>query len=140
MQGTSIYHGVRSCHWNLCVLSYRMRSYITYAVFLLLAVGIYDLAFANDDLLDLCAKKIETAVTPTEFEKRDEQAARPLTPNAVETRREIVIDKRGRRIGLAIPNRQGGTNNGLLRLRSGKRFGNQIFDPNGRRVGIIISR
>jgi hypothetical protein len=117
-----------------------MINYITRAVFLILAVGIADLSFAGENQRDFYGNRIGNNATRAEFKKKVEQAVRSLTPNAVKTRREIVIDKRGRRIGLAIPNSQGGTNNDLLHLRSGKRVGNQIFDFGGRRVGIIISK
>jgi len=117
-----------------------MVNYIKFAVFLLLAIGIADLAFADENLRDFYGKGIGETVTRTETKRDYEQAGRPLTPNTFQKRREIVIDKGGRRIGFAIPNSQGDTNNNLLRLRSGKRVGNQIFDSGGRRVGIIISK
>jgi len=105
---------------------------------LFLAIGIADLTFADENLRDIYGKGIGETVTRTETKRNYEQAGRPLAPNTVQKRREIVIDKGGRRIGFAIPNSQGDTNNDLLRLRSGKRIGNQIFDSGGRRVGIII--
>ena len=117
-----------------------MINYITYAGFLFLAVGISGLAFADENLKDIYGKGIGETVTRIETERNYEQAGRSLVPNTVQKRREIVIDKGGRRIGFAIPDSQGDTNNDLLRLRSGRRVGNQIFDSGGRRVGTIISR
>jgi len=140
VQCTTISDSFRICYWHPCVLSFRMINFLPYAAILFLAVGIADLAFADEILKDFYGKGIGKTVTRAETKRNYEQAGRPLAPNAVKTGREIVIDKRGRRIGLAIPNIQGDTNNDLLRLRSGKRVGNQIFDSGGRRVGIIISK
>jgi hypothetical protein len=117
-----------------------MTNYLTYAFFLLLAIGVADFAFADENLRDFYGRGIDSTVTQKKAQRNDEQAGRPLAPNTVQKRSEIVIDKRGRRVGFAIPNGQGETNNDLLRLRSGKRVGNQIFDSGGRRVGIIISK
>lgn len=117
-----------------------MVNYIKFAVFLLLAIGIADLAFADENLRDIYGKGIGETVTRIETKRKYEQAGGPLATNTVQKYREIVIDKRGRRIEFAITNSQGDTNNDLLRLRSGKRVGNQIFDSGGRRVGIIISK
>jgi len=117
-----------------------MINFLNYVFFLLLAVGFADRAFADENLRDFYGRGIDSTVTHEKAQRNYEQAAIPLAPNAVKKGREIVIDKRGRRIGLAIPNSQGCTNNDLLRLRSGKRVGNQIFDSGGRRVGIIISK
>lgn len=107
---------------------------------LLISIGIVDSVFADDVLNDLYGTNIGGTGTRADTKSDQKQAGRALAPNAVNARREIVIDKRGRRIGMAIPNRQGDTNNDLLRLRSGKRVGNQLFDADGRRVGIVIRK
>ena len=117
-----------------------MINFLTCAFFLLLAFGVADRAFADENLRVFYGKEIGNTITREKSQRNYEQAGSPLAPNTVKTGREIVIDKRGRRIGLAIPNSQGDTNNDLLRLRSGKRVGNQIFDSGGRRVGTIISK
>jgi len=113
---------------------------LTYFFILFLAVGVAAPAGADEVLKDFYDKRVGTAVTRPETKRHYDYAGRSFAPNAVNTRREIVIDKQGRRIGLAIPNSHGETNNDLLRLRSGKRVGNQIFDPAGRRVGTIIRK
>jgi len=117
-----------------------MTNYLTYAFFLLLAIGVADCAFADENLREFYGRGIDSTVTPEKAQRNNEQAGRPLAPDTVQKRREIVIDKGGRRIGFAIPDSKGDTNNELLRLRSGRRVGNQIFDSGGRRVGTIISR
>ena len=117
-----------------------MINYLSYFFILLLAVGVAAPACADEILKDYYGKRVGTAVTRPETKRHPDHAGRPFAPNAVRTGREIVIDKQGRRIGLAIPNVHGETNNDLLRLRSGKRVGNQIFDSSGRRVGTIIRK
>jgi len=113
---------------------------IPYFFILFLAVGGAASAGADEILKDSYNKRVGTAVTRPETKRQYGYASRSFVPSAVNTRREIVIDKQGRRIGLAIPNSIGETNNDLLRLRSGKRVGNQIFDPAGRRAGTIIRK
>ena len=115
-----------------------MIKYLPYAVILFTVVGVAAPACADEILKDYYGKQIGKTVTRAEAERHYDYAGRPLASNAGKTGREIVIDKRGRRIGLAIPNFHGETNNDLLRLRSGKRLGNQIFDSAGRRAGTII--
>jgi hypothetical protein len=115
-----------------------MIKYLPYAVILFTAVGVAAPACADEILKDYYGKRLGKTVTRAETERHYDYAGRPLAPIAGKTGREIVIDKRGRRIGLAIPNIHGETNNDLLRLRSGKRLGNQIFDSAGRRAGTII--
>ena len=117
-----------------------MITHLPYAVVLLLAAGVVAPASADEILNDFHGKGIGKAVTRTETKRHYDNAGRPLAPNAFRTGREIVIDKQGRRIGLAIPNIHGETNNDLLRLRSGKRLGNQVFDSAGRRTGTIIRK
>ena len=113
---------------------------LLYFFVLFLAVGVAAPAGADEIQKDSYDKRVGTAVTRPETKRHYDYAGRSFAPNAVNTRREIVIDKQGRRIGLAIPNSHGEMNNDLLRLRSGKRVGNQIFDPAGRRVGTIIRK
>ena len=113
---------------------------LLYFFVLFLAVGVAAPACADDILKDYDGKRIRKTLTRTETKSHYDYAGRPFTSNAVKTGREIVIDKQGRRIGLAIPNFHGETNNDLLRLRSGRRLGNQIVDPTGRHVGIIIRK
>lgn len=113
---------------------------LPYFFILFLAVGAATPACADEFLKDSYGRRIGTAVTRPETKRHYDYAGRSFAPNAVNTRREIVIDKQGRRIGLAIPNSHGETNNDQLRLRSGKPVGNQIFDPAGRRVGTIIRK
>ena len=117
-----------------------MITHLPYAVVLFLAAGVVAPACADEILKDYYGKGIGKTVTRAETKRHYDYAGRPLAPNAVRTGREIVIDKQGRRIGLAIPNFHGETNNDLLRLRSGKRSGNQVFDSAGRRAGTIISK
>jgi len=117
-----------------------MITHLPYAVVLLLAAGVVAPASADEILNDYYGKGIGKTVTRTETKRHYDYTGRPLAPNAVRTGREIVIDKQGRRIGLAIPNIHGETNNDLLRLRSGKRSGNQVFDSAGRRAGTIIRK
>jgi hypothetical protein len=117
-----------------------MIKYLHYAGILFLAVGVAVPACANEILIDYYGKRIGTTVTRVETKRRYDYAGRPLTTNAGKMGREVVIDKRGGRIGLAIPNIHGETNNDLFRLRSGKRKDNQLFDPTGRRVGTIIRK
>ena len=117
-----------------------MIKYLPYAGILFLAVCVAAPACTDEILIDYYGKRIGNTITRVETKRRYDYAGRPLTPNAGKMGREIVIDKRGRRIGLAIPDIHGETNNDLFRLRSGKRIGNQIFDPTGRRVGTIIRK
>lgn len=117
-----------------------MIKYPPYFFILLLAVGVAAPACAGETLNDYYGKRNGETVTRQETKRHYDDAGRPFAPNAVKTGREIVIDKQGRRIGLVIPNSHGETNHDLLRLRSGKRVGNQIFDPAGRRVGTIIGK
>ena len=117
-----------------------MITYLPYAVILFLAAGVFAPACADEILKDNYGKGIGKTVRRTETKRHYDYTGRPLAPNAVRMGREIVIDKQGRRIGLAIPNFHGETNNDLLRLRSGKRLGNQVFDSAGRRTGTIIRK
>lgn len=117
-----------------------MIKYIPYLFILFLAFGVAVPARADEILKDYYGKRISKTVTRAETKRQYDYAGRPFAPNAVKTRREIIIDKHGRRIGLATPNFHGETNNDLLRLRSGKRLENQLFDSNGRRVGTIIRK
>ena len=117
-----------------------MIKYLLFFFILFLAVGVAAPACADEILKEFYGKRIGKAVTRAETKRHYDYAGRPFAPNAVKTGREIVIDKQGRRIGLAIPNFHGETNNNLFRLRSGKRVGNQIFDSAGRRVGTIIRK
>ena len=117
-----------------------MIANLPYAFILFLAVGVFAPACADEIVKDYYGKGIGNTVTGTEAKRDYDYAGRPLAPNPVRLGREIVIDKQGRRIGLAIPNIHGETNNDLLRLRSGKRLGNQVFDSAGRRAGTIIRK
>ena len=111
-----------------------------YFFILFLAAGAAAPACADEILKEFYGKGVGTAVTLPEAKGHHDYAARPLAPQTVKAGREIVIDRQGRRIGLAIPNVHGQTNRHQLRLRSGKRVGGQIFDPAGRRVGTIIGK
>lgn len=113
---------------------------LPYFFILFLAAAVAAPACADQMLKEFYGKGVGTAVTRPETKRLHDYAGRPLAPKAVGTGREIVIDRQGRRIGLAIPNVHGETNGDLLRLRSGKRVGNQIFDPAGRCVGTIIGK
>ena len=117
-----------------------MIKYLPCAVILFLAAGVAIPACADEILNEFYGKRNAKTVTLPETKRHHDYAGRPIAPNAVRPEREIVIDKQGRRIGLAIPNVHGETNNDLLRLRSGKRVGNQLFDPAGRRVGTMIGK
>ncbi len=117
-----------------------MIQYLPYFFILFLAAAVAAPASANEILKDFYGKGIGPAVTRPETKRHHDYAGRPLAPNAVGTGREIVIDRQGRRIGLTIPNVHGDTDGDLLRLRSGKRVGNQILDPVGRRVGTIVGK
>ena len=117
-----------------------MIKYLPCAVILFLAAGVAIPAWADEILNEFHGKRNAKTGTLQETKRHHDYAGRPIAPNAVKPEREFVIDKQGRRIGLAIPNVHGETNNDLLRLRSGKRVGTQLFDPAGRRVGTIIGK
>jgi hypothetical protein len=117
-----------------------MIHYLPFFFILFLAAGVATPACADEILKEGDAKGTAAATIRPETKRHHDYTGRPLAPEAVGTGREIVIDKQGHRIGLAIPNVHGETNGDLLRLRSGKRVGNQIFDPAGRRVGTIIGK
>lgn len=117
-----------------------MIKFLTYLLIQLLAVSVAAPAVADEILKEYYGKPIGKAGIRAETKRDHDDAGRPFAPNAVRTGREIVIDRQGRRIGLAIPNSHGETSNDLLRLRSGKRIGNQIVNSAGRRVGTIIRK
>jgi hypothetical protein len=117
-----------------------MNVFLPYAVILLILAGAAAPACADGISKDSYGKRIGKTVPRLESKIHPDPAGRALATDAVRPHREIVIDKGGRRIGLAIPKNGGGTNDDLLRLRSGKRVGNQLFNPSGRRVGTIIKK
>jgi len=117
-----------------------MNKYLPYVFTLFLTAGFSAAACADGIINDYYGQRIGEADTRAETNRNDDFAGHLFTPDSAKTGREIVIDKNGRRIGLAIPNFHGEKNNHLLRLRSGKRVGNQIFDSAGRRVGTIIMK
>ena len=117
-----------------------MNTFVPYIVILVISVGAAAPACADAIVMDSYEKRIGKTAPGLETQKHSDPVGHSFAPNTVRPSREIVIDKGGRRIGLAIPKNGGGTNNDLLRLRSGKRVGNQLFNPSGRRVGTIINK
>ena len=113
---------------------------LPYAVLLFVLAGAAEPAFADGISKDSYGKRIGKTAPRLETKIHPDPAGRAFAPDAAVPHREIVIDKGGRRIGLAIPKNGRGTNDDRLRLRSGKRVGNQLFSPSGRRVGTIIKK
>jgi hypothetical protein len=117
-----------------------MIKYLSYVFTLFVVAGFTAAARADGTLKDFYGERGGKSAARAESKGSSDYAGRSFAPNPVGKGREIVIDKQGRRIGLAIPNFHGETNDHLLRLRSGKRVGNQIFNSAGRRAGTIIKK
>jgi hypothetical protein len=84
-----------------------MNKCLPYVFTLFLAAGFSAAACADEILNDYNGQRIGGVDARAETKRNDDFAGHPFAPNSVKTGREIVIDKNGRRIGLAIPNFHG---------------------------------